>query len=242
VFLPIVLVLLVAVVITGLLCRRADLAPEPGILRSLPVLLALFPPIFTGFLLVSISFYDAGTLLNRRILSPLFLPGLLAVMCFAFDASWALRYGWRAYTVLAILATVLLFANAPSSQAWIERSHDRGLGYSQPHFKKSPLMRKVRALPQDLQIYTNAMDAVYILAGRDSVPLPGKYNRNTLVPNEHYDEEMAQVRSRMKEHRAVVVYFTQRERESMALQDELLDTLGLKVIAEAADGAIYSID
>jgi len=222
--------------------RGASAAWPPGPLRRLSALLGLFIGLYGTFLLLSISLYDAATPLDGRLLSPVFVAGLMLVVT---HLHWWLgpRLGawpWRVGAVA--LAGLYGGLYLGSSIPLIQSAHDRGLGYSDAAWQQSPTMQRLREQPPNALVYTNGPDAVYVLTGRGVNLLPPKANIYTEESNGHYAAQMALLREQARQRPVLVVYFDTIFRGYLPGAEELRHLLPLRVVAHGADGTIYQID
>jgi 4-amino-4-deoxy-L-arabinose transferase-like glycosyltransferase len=212
-------------------------------LSPLPRVLLVFLLVYLASLLVSISFFDAGTQPAWRILAPVFVAGLVVTLCGALRL---LRT--RPSAALAILLGVLTLAVAGSytrtTAAWVGvRSREGGEGYGLRRWQESELMARVKALPEDVEIYTNAADAVYILAGRFPAKVPARTIADTRRPNPNYRERLEAMGIAMRERHALVVWFDWISwRWYLPSMTQLARQLPIRRIAKLAEGEIWEYD
>ncbi|MEM6314731.1 MAG: hypothetical protein AAF743_11615, partial [Planctomycetota bacterium] len=121
------------------------------------------------FLLVSLTFVDAHTPVDSRILSPfrVVMPVVLVVgAAAALERSRDLSKRW----LLAGLATLLVLQTAYiGTWAWAARAEY--LGFRGDEFRLSPTLAFVRdELPPEALVYTNVPDVLFLLQGRSAKP------------------------------------------------------------------------
>jgi hypothetical protein len=160
------------------LCRKAQ--------PLFPVLISLlFMFIFFHFAVYagSIAFF-ANQLIDNRALSPVFASALILVI-FILCRLWRLREFSKRFKVLLIfLCGILGISYAGRAVPWILHAAEQGQGYASQAWQTSETMAKVRLLEAGIPLYTNAPDAVYLLAGKLASGLPAKYlSRKLHVPN-----------------------------------------------------------
>jgi len=223
----------------ALIVAGAALAVAWAKAQALPPLvkvLGLFSMVYLAFLTLSISFFDANTPLDNRILSPLYAAGLIV----ALSVSGAhLRRGVPAIVALGIAVILAMASGAPGARL-LSASYSEGLGFNSIVWRVSPTLAQIRALPADVPIYANAPEAITIHTGRAAARIPRREDATTRRTNPRYTAEMAALRASVMDQRGVVVYFTQVERRAPPTEEELRDLLSLRVLVTTADGRIYS--
>lgn len=210
--------------------------------RSLPPLfklLGLFSLVYLLFLAVSISFVDANTPLDHRILSPIYLMGVVGGMG-ALTAVYTHK-PLPSYLQLGGVGLLLLFLTAQGVQSagWVQQVHQDGLGFNQRVWQQSALLAEVRALPPDVVLYSNAPSAVHFLAGRPVQALPRQMEATTQQPNPNYQLEMVLLQERFAAETAVVVYITVLPGGSAPTEAELQETLNLHPQTRLPEGVLY---
>lgn len=223
----------------ALIVAGAALAVAWAKARALPTLvkvLGLFSMVYLALLAFSISFFDANTPLDNRILSPLYATGLIIVLS-ALGAH--VRRGVPAIAALGVAVIVAVASGAPAARL-LSVSYSEGLGFNSIVWRASPTLAQIRELPTDVPIYANAPEAITIHTGRAAARIPRREDATTRRANPRYAEEMAALRAFVMDRRGVVVYFTRIERRAPPTEEELRDLLSLHVLIATADGRIYS--
>ncbi len=206
-----------------------------------------FLVLYAGFLLVSISFLDAQTQPDPRILSPAFVAAAIAGVALAArlirsaggrgvrSRRLALAAGWLGALVLAA-------SYAHAAAVWIPRAHGEGLGYARAVWRESDILRKLELLPPGTPIYTNGDDAVTLVTGRPSGGLPAKISVTTRRPNPRYSAEMDALGERLRAG-AVVVYLHRITWRAWLYpsEEELRQRFGLRPLVEGADGVVWGM-
>src|SRR5439155_11104528 len=134
--------------------------------RGLPRLLWTFAAIYLAFLLFSITFVDAYTPLDHRILAPLHIVFIVLIVSALLPSeSIAKVRSVRNCVTLALCAAFLIF-QAQVAARWIRAAPDKWLGYANTSWKRSPLVAYVAKLPPQTLLYSNGVDVLYLLADR----------------------------------------------------------------------------
>lgn len=204
-------------------------------------LLLLFLPTYLLFLLFSISFLDAATPLDGRILSPVYIASLCLGMGVLAELHGLIRR-WRLVQA-AVAGVLLLFLVVAlgTSGGWAYTAYGRGLGFSSAAWQQAEISTHLRALPDGTLIFSNSPDAVYLLTNRPAQPLPKKVEATTQMANEHYAADLAAMGNRLRLEDGVVVYFLRvGQRAAVPGPQELVQSLLLHPIVETAEGSIYA--
>lgn len=214
----------------------ATLAAWPALIW----LLILFSVVYVVFLAGSISFVDANTPLDDRILSPLY-PAAAVVATWLIGAAWpnARRARWPATGLLA-LAAAFVALSAWRSAGGLAVGYEQGIGFYSRAWQASPSLMKVQELPEGSVLYSNAPEAIYLHTGRGAYQIPRQFSPVSQTMNGDYAAELAEMRRRLGEG-GFVVYFAGVRSSSGPSEAELVETLALQVTARTADGLLYTL-
>jgi len=197
---------------------------------------------YLGFLVVSISFLDARSPLDERILLPVFA---LAVILGAWLVGVLLHtiLTTRVLRLLVIVIAVgycLLYARR--GVRWVARRASDGGGYSASTWQQSALMREVGGLPADAIIYSNNPTAIYLVAEREARHLPRSTIPWTGLKNAAYQERMQAVGQRLLETDGYVVFFSRSGLGGMPTEADLVEAVPVEAISCDALGTMYRLD
>ena len=211
-------------------------------LAKMPFLLVTFLFFYGMFLIVSISLFDAYIALYNRTLSPIYVSGLVFILCLAYRLLDSTE-GVRALKVASIVICVALIVSYEIRAAiWAIHSHRGGQGYAGRGWQHSEIVGRVRALPSGIPIFTNGVDAIYILTGRPAWGIPSKVRASTRQVNNSYLSELARMRDQLENSGGVLVYFNTIKRCYFPSENELKEQLPLRLLIRAADGSIYEVE
>lgn len=214
--------------------------PSREVNSRFPYVFVFFIAFYLGFLLISLSFFDAYTPLDARILSPIFVSGLTVVLHLLHKLLRSVQ-GTR-YAQTAILSLCVLFAASylGSGTVWIMRSHGEGRGYASKSWQQSEIIADIRSRPEGTLIYSNGQDAIYMLTGRFAYGIPAKFNAVTLSPHDNYPVALNAMREELQKNDGLLVYFDTIDwRDYYPSEDEIVQDLSVEMIMQSADGAIY---
>jgi hypothetical protein len=192
-------------------------------------LLILFIVVQVVILEIAITFFDAGVSLDSDEFIPLFLALVVAVACSVKGTTLM-----KLVTIAVLVASVARFA--------VDTTTHPTFGYAMPVWVKSPIVADVRALPSNAVIYTNAPDALYLLADRATASIPERVDYSTLKRNTSFDAQLGEIRRTLMVRGGFVVYVRGLGRDSfLPTETSLRGELSLRLVRNARDGAIYTI-
>lgn len=209
-------------------------------LITLSYLLSLFILVYVLFIIISISFFDAHTILDGRILLPVYVSVIILILCISHKLLCSIEGIHSLKVILIILSIILAGSYIGRGAIWVINSYRDGQGYASKAWKQSEVIQKVRILSPEVRIYTNGPDAIYILTGKHAFMIPNKVNPNTRLINRNYLSQLASIREQIKKQITVLVYFNTIDwRWYLPSEDELKERLSLGIIESRSDGAIY---
>lgn len=117
--------------------------------------------VYPLFLLFSVSFVDAATPFDRRILYPLHVSCVLLLVMALPQRRWA-----------NCLLVVFVLTQALSAAVWLRTARELQLGYNSLTWQREPAIVFLRSLPRNATIVTDNTEVVELAAGRSSIALP----------------------------------------------------------------------
>jgi 4-amino-4-deoxy-L-arabinose transferase-like glycosyltransferase len=225
--------------------RKTVSVPEenaPGRLRFLPHLLIGYVICYGLVLAVSLSFLDASTVPDSRILSPLYAAFLLLSLCAMNWLLPALKGRKALATAVVLMCVAFGLFYSISALRWAGRAARQGEGFQSRAWQTSEIIGEIKKLPPEAAIYTNNPLPVYIVAGRVSCKVPDKFNLITMKPNERYSAEIAEMSERLEKHGGVFAYFKGEDLASHPSEDEIKAALPGALVLQEPDGRIYRLE
>ncbi|MDQ2805653.1 MAG: hypothetical protein M3Z04_01840 [Chloroflexota bacterium] len=205
------------------------------------LVLLLFMGLYGLFLIFTISLYDAATPLDGRILSPVFVAGLVLVLIHLQQAISRGRVArWMGLLCLG-LAVLPIGGYLVQSMPQVSSAHRSGLNYTGREWRQSDTIRRVAGLPPAALIYSNAPDAIYLLTGRSANLLPPHANIYTQRANAYYSKQMALIRAQATQQPVFLVYFRTVYRMYLPVEAELQQAFLLGAAQPGSDGVIYPL-
>ncbi len=219
-------------------CRGAVEWRSPGTL--VPVACFLIVGSYLPFLLASISFLDAATPVDARLLSPVLPFLIVAVFAMEWNASrWLRRPAiWWGFSFLVAVSIV---ARMPDSARAAAQIRDDGLGFSARQWRSSETVAFLASLGDEVTIYSNGANALAYLTGKSSKVVPVTNSPTTGLVNPDYTAAMDALCRDVTEGNAVLAYFDLvPERWFYPTRAELESTCGLPGMRRLSDGYVYS--
>jgi hypothetical protein len=220
---------------------RGDSSSGQAKTPELLMVIVLFVIIYIFFIIFSISFIDANTPIDERILSPVFVGGWIVILYLA-GRFLVLKEVPRFAKLLAILALGLIsFSYLLQGVEWLSENQSTGFGYSGLKWEQSETLNQVMNLSPGLLVYTNRPEPIYLASSRPVMQLPNSQNSATQQGNPQYRLELEQVREQLEQAGGIVVYFTELPQSSISEEEHLREILGLCLWMESGDGRIYTL-
>jgi hypothetical protein len=210
---------------------------------ALAFVLGLHIPVYLGFLVVSLSLFDAATPLDGRILSVISLP---EVILFACGLAWlwqrfASKIAWWRWG-LGLFCAFFLLIGIQDGVSAVKQLSTQGQGFAHQGWRESKTIQAIQALPEGLILYSNKPTAIYLLTGRASYITPTPTDSVTGQSRLTYAADRALIQQRVLEGRAVLILFglkDSQEPDEIALFQDL--SAGLPMQADYGDGVIFGI-
>lgn len=202
---------------------------------------AVFITTYLLFLCAYNSLMDPAVDLSTRVLSPVYAPGIILVICVAYKLS---RLGnpntlWWGFLVLSSL---LISVNAKHAISFAVERHNEGSGYGSRAWAGSKSIEYLQTSSEARTIYSNGIDAIYFLTRREALRIPAKVDATTGKSNSQFAQDINYVRNELLQNRAVVVYLDKITwRWYLPAKDELTNIHKLPVLIQLDDGTIYGI-
>lgn len=228
-------------VIVGLARERPPGQPVvagDGAVTVLGRTLAVFAALYLGVVVLTISLLDTATPLDRRILLPLFVAGLLAAVV-TVDRVVGRRPAPARWAVTGCVVLALLAVNARATSAEVADARRDGLGYASDTWRGSTLVGAVRRLPADVAVYSNAAGALFELTGRRSLSIAPRFYGNGSGADPGYPAGIALMAKRVRAGQAVVVWFRSANHWFGTDLPGLRRALGTRPTLRAADGVLF---
>ena len=164
---------------------------------------ALYLFAYLASIIASMTLFDAATRFRPRILAPVFVCLLILLV---YAGIWLRR---RNRPVVILLTIVFLGFSVYEQSIAVATLAKGGTGYASFQWYDSEAMAYLRALPEDVEIFTNEPGAVYLYTGRGAYVLPSGYDsaRAEFLPG--FEEGVVRMQDEINAGRAVLAIFDQ---------------------------------
>jgi hypothetical protein len=238
------LLVLAFVLVNGLMKNEEKKLNTRDVLSAkLSALLNLFMLIYSIFLIISISFFDAHMPLDQRILSPLY-PAVVIVMVARMNRLLFSSKDCRTLSRFMILICVgfLVLYTIRSYHAFVPL-YENGIGFNNKHWHESEMIREIKNIPLETPIYTNAPDLVYIMNGRCTCWIPRIMDLQNARIDPNYLSGLKLMVKTMNKHDGLLVYFSPLTffRSFLPSEVELKENVDLILDKKLKDGSIYRV-
>jgi len=194
--------------------------------------------VYLSYLFVTISFFDASTPLDTRLLSPMHaVAALLLVSSLALSRE---MFGRKSLLYRALLGICLwvVVLNAARFVGAIRHIRANGVGFQTADWRDDAIMTYVRDLPDNAALYTDDPARIYYATGRSPYVLPAKFSIGTNLANREFDSQMKSLADLGTKRTVVVVLFASGwVNGPFALPPELAERWGFHSILHSAKGA-----
>lgn len=205
---------------------------------TIPLLLVLFMFFYATLLVTSLTFVDASTRLNDRILSPiyvLFLGFFGVLIGHALDRRGNPRW---ALVVSILLLGSLLAAYIPRTLNLIHVTREQGRGFTGRAWQTSETIALVNELKKGGVVYSSEALPLYYLTGQAAYWVPEKIDPLVAQEIPDYPARLAEMRRRLEEQGGYLILFERSfSRVEMPPFDEVV--AGLELLHQMVDGSIW---
>jgi hypothetical protein len=206
----------------------------------LPVLCIMYAVIYVVFLFISISFFDAHTPLDSRILLPASLPVIVACIVLAWLMSQQLNRRWI-WSTFVLFVFFIVSINMTPAIATAVKIHENGQGYNSRYWNNSDIIAALVENPSEVPIiYSNGPDVIRFWTGKEAMMIPAKKFAGVDRVNSDYQKQLTQMLQECKQGKALIVYLNAITwRWYLPSIEEIETTEILPVLKKGQGGVIY---
>lgn len=201
------------------------------------VLLAIDAAIYVIMVLASLTFFDASTRLNDRILSPLYLVGILSGLVVVWNSALFEQHRLVRIGVFT-LGIVFIGMNLMRGFDVANEMRQEGRGFSGRDWRNSETIAAIEQLPPGTLMFSNEAAAIYYLTENPSNWIPENYDPVKGKVDEKYDQRITAMRTDIIEQDGALVVFNSIQDHDVYAPVEVLSE-GLTLWKKGADGVIY---
>lgn len=199
-------------------------------------ILLIFIPVYLLFLAFSISFFDANTPLDYRILSPIF-PAWIILIASSASQLWNQPKAWMKI-VIAGFFVILVGSYLLPGFRLLSASYTSGLGFNQRAWRDSALISHLRSSYSDSAIYSNVPEGIFLHTGIPAISLPRQFFAVSQSENPAYSVQFEKMTAALHSGQAYLVMFSS-HRADPALEKQLATNLALQPLQTFQEGTIY---
>ena len=205
---------------------------------------------YLGAVLFSMSFFDASTKFQHRILSPLYVSWMILLVYFLQTLNTkntkekpVFFRVFREIRVLILIFSLLTlaFSTFNFQQSLTELREIDGLGYASWRWRQMNVLAIIKDLPPDVAIYSNSPPAVYLVTGRASRVIPTRVNPVSGQARSGYEQSLAEMRAELLAGRAVLALFDVSDIEDAFGEEIALQFDGLTLLEKSQGNVLYGI-
>ncbi len=210
------------------------------------IMLGSFCVTYFMFVLISVSFFDAKTPLDSRIMAPVYVSTILFLNSLIQNLLKVGRKRWISHALIA-LVILSIFVNGYRTFL-LARDLSLGgeldiRGYANQAWRGSETIAFIRSLPDAFTIYSDRSEAILFFTEKNSKDIPGKTSPHSLVANASFNQQLAAMVEEVRQGRAFIVYFdkalTSGARWWLPRETELAALPDVHLVSHFSDGNVY---
>lgn len=156
---------------------------------------------YLSSIVITMTWFDAATKFQLRILAPIFVSLLTMLVYFG---CWLWK---RQKPLTMLLALAILALSVQGVSGTVGQLRKGGVGYASFRWFDSEAMEFLRSLPEGTRVYTNQVGPVYLYTGRPGYVLPDLVDAVTGLPRGRYEEGIAELQADVLSGEAVLALF-----------------------------------
>jgi hypothetical protein len=166
------------------------------------------------FLLAARSFFDNAISFDTRILSPAYVAAMMVIVSIVTYWFKTKIFESQSPSRLIFYLLVILFSvvQTTAGVAWWRLSYIDGIGFAEPAWRNSELVRFVNNVKSSAVVFTNVPDILYMLTGRLTAMIPSKSDPKSGLPNKQYRIEIFAMKEQLRTTGGAVLYFHTEQR------------------------------
>lgn len=149
---------------------------------------ALFALVYICFLIAAISFTDAATSLDDRMLSPVFVVLVVVIS----DSATLLNRPAGSAFVITMLAFMLALPLHLSLDL-LQLSRTNGLEFASRQWQETPIVQRLRTMSSEFRVATNAPELFSLYLPQKANMLPYRFETSSRKSNPLYAEEVSSI-------------------------------------------------
>ena len=232
-------IFLVSYIFLAVMCRTGDCS-HLTVAIMLRKILFLFVPLYLLFLMISISFFDAHTPLDSRILSPVYFF-LMVALILGLSSITTDKPLCRLFNISAFLVVLILcFLQIMHLKLQVTHLSTNGVGFLSRQWVESDTLAFVRNEQAGRSvIYTNAPEIIEIHLKRKSKLLPQRESATSKKIYENFLDSLRQLQQEFRDNDAILIYFYAFSYRTYLIGlDELDANIDMDILYKGRDGIV----
>jgi dolichyl-phosphate-mannose-protein mannosyltransferase len=177
--------------------------------------------------------------LGSRVLAPAFVFGIILVISVIYRLS-RFRHRTSLWRVFLVLTFALISVNGHYAVSFAVQRHRNGSGFTSRMWADSESIEYAKTLSPARTIYSNGVDAIYSLTGREALRIPAKFDPTGGKNIAEFERDINAMRDQLMQNRAVVLYLDKITwRWYLPSKDELENVYKVPVLVRLEDGVVY---
>ncbi len=198
----------------------------------------LFSVIYAAFIGASITLVDFNTPLNNRILAPVLMVAIFAVILSLHSWSTSSELPFLGRLLPFSIVIVAVFFQTPELwQKWSDM-RTQGEGYASARWQHSSLLNEAKNVPLELAIYSNMPDLIRQSTQRPTYGFPSPFDPIKNQENPHFPALIKQELERAKNSSSIIFFITSIARPHSISLETIFEQGGWTLYAAFDDGVL----
>ncbi|MCJ7708298.1 MAG: glycosyltransferase family 39 protein [Anaerolineales bacterium] len=169
---------------------------------------SIYIAVYAVSIVLTICLFDAATEINNRIAAPVYVS-LVVVLLAAVSCFMRSRWAGRVAKIgVYLLALTLVTSYVHRSVRLVQELAVIPRGFGELMLQQEGGLEEVRAIPAQTVIYTNNLEALYIIYNRGGYLVPETFDPITLEPRSDFDQWSERTTTAVESGRAILVFFS----------------------------------
>jgi len=204
---------------------------------------SIFIPVYVGFLMVSISLFDAHTPLDYRTLSPVYIMLFISAFLIIHRASAVKMFPGVSKYIVWFAVIFFILSHTPDLTKAYTHIKNYGIGYASRFWSESAVLKYIDELPDEVPIFSNGPDSIQIHLNKKVEMIPRTIDPLTRIPNKNFQKEMDAMFQTITEENGIIVYFSRITwRWYLPRLSDFPKNLPAEMLYEGNDGTIFTIN
>jgi 4-amino-4-deoxy-L-arabinose transferase-like glycosyltransferase len=203
----------------------------------------IFILVYIPSLLFSMSFFDASTKIDVRLLAPVYLFFVVGVVLLMHRWKKAHPLRRKSFSIACSISVLFIFFQSLQLKDTVSTYRKDGLGFASEQWIQSDTLKFVEGMPARFSIYTNGPDAIMVFMDRPAIMFPKMVDPVSGERNDQFPARMREMSKCLSSTDCRVVYFHAiKARWYLPNLEQIRQFLPLKTIYSGKDGVVLSLE